>query len=364
MGRGKKWGENWANNAQLWRGSWSTASPKAPWKPNGPGSYRSAQASEAFPAFDAQTVQLPLRGREIAPKELAAAGHDGGEILLLNNLQSMLNTARKAEGRTAKACAAREQLKAQWEKYLENMKDSWLKEKRRFEQAMAKQDKEVAEAREAQASARKLIRQAALPVTVERGPTPMEEDSMAWEELRASWDAEQDQELDGVLRRALEETQEPPPVTPLRSTQAMPRTPTPSHPAAAVPLTTPTARSDPYVSATGVAPIASPAPEGTAAALEAAEAAALEASRRTPRTAGPRLGIKTTSKTSPAPPSISTSLSEKIEARRKALNPFGRPGPALAATAELAATSLVEDDPDESEELLQAHPSPGLGKME
>ena len=73
----------------------------------------------------------------------------------------------------ARACKAREQTKAQWRSFDAKLKAVFQKEKRRYETAMERHEKEVAAAREAQAAARRLIRQTAFSSTELQSTVPI-----------------------------------------------------------------------------------------------------------------------------------------------------------------------------------------------
>ena len=134
------------------------------------------------PTFDSEVVSLSENGREIARKELAAAGQEDASFGMLQDLQAMLNTACKAEGRFARACQAREQTKAQWQKFDARLRAAFQKERKRFEQAMERHEKEVHAAREAQAAAREAVRQArpAVAETVPYGTSGMQNRTVPW----------------------------------------------------------------------------------------------------------------------------------------------------------------------------------------
>ena len=124
-----KRGGGWHTDNQKWQLWGGAKSPsQRPWR-YGPGS-QGSQGSQGFqdsrfPAFDAEYVELPANGHEIAKKEFDATGTDDGAYSMLQDLQSMLNNARKAENRVAKACKSRELTKAQWQRFEEKLRQTY-----------------------------------------------------------------------------------------------------------------------------------------------------------------------------------------------------------------------------------------------
>ena len=121
-----KRGGGWHTDNQKWQ-LWGGAKlpSQRPWR-SGQGSQGSQGSQDSyFPAFDAEYVHLPKNGREIARKELDATGTDDSACSMLQDLQSMLNSARKAENRVAKACKSRELTKAQWQRFEERLRQTY-----------------------------------------------------------------------------------------------------------------------------------------------------------------------------------------------------------------------------------------------
>ena len=158
MGKNQPWKDNGtsygASYGRSWH-LWSGAKPpqQRPWQQKDHSQQRS------FPAFDAQPISMGSAGWDMIRREATETGEADGQQMI-QDLQTLANSARKAEGRMAKAYAAREQTKAQWASAQTMLKTSYVKEKRRFTQAMERQEKEVAEAHAAQSAARALVRQA------------------------------------------------------------------------------------------------------------------------------------------------------------------------------------------------------------
>ena len=355
--RGGAWKPDGKQAWGIWPGAQSPS--QRPW--------RSQQEGWTFTAFDAEPIVIKEDGRDIAKKALLAEGIEDDAKDLMHDLQSILNGARRAEGRMARACKAREQTKAQWCSFDAKLKAVFQKEKRRYEAAMERHEKEVAAAREAQAAARRLIRQTAFTPTELQSPIPMEEeDGDAWEKMKADWEGQKGKELSDVFRRAMEEAPGGPPITPMRGVHAAPRTPMRGS------QSTPRPTTDPYFAADNVAPLVSPAPTGATPVGVGADVPSPSAPVRrdkpsTPRV-GPYAGDLEKDQIETAPPGLSGRLAE---AKRKAMLPFrgGVTGTMdnVEAVAQAARATLLDDDPDE--ELTRAGPgktaaSPGLGRME
>eukprot|EP00439_Symbiodinium_sp_Y106_P026829 s4840_g3.t1 len=343
--RGNTWHDDNAN-WRLWRGAKSPS--QRPW--------RGSQDSQ-FPTFDSEVVSLPENGREIARRELEAAGQEDASFGMLQDLQAMLNTARKAEGRFARACQAREQTKAQWQKFDARLKETFQKERRRYEQAMERHEKEVQAAREAQAAARELVRQAR-PMVAEAAPAPMEEEDLEWERMKAKWDAEQDRALGAVYRRAMAATFEAPvlPATSVGKTGAT------------------TAASDPYLVPGGGTPVASPVPAGARAGEPLGRDAASPPGpvrRDLPRTPRPEPYVPDKPQEAPDGSTREESLTERLHAaKRSALKPFHgaceKRKEDLPTAGPAGPSPIFLGDPDEltNAQTSARDVSPGLGKME
>ena len=370
-----KRGGGWQPDTSKWRLWGGAKSPsQRPWRSD------QAYQDTRFPAFDAEYVDLQENGRAIAKRELEADGLEDSTSGMLQSLQTVLNAARKAEGRVARACKAREQTKAQWLQFDEKLKAAYQKERKRFELAMHRHEKEVAEARDAQAAAREMIR-AAHPMTAANEPAPMLEDDMEWEKMKAKWDAEQGKELGDVYRRAMAATFEVAPATPMRPGVPAMRTQGHGHgPAAGAGNTaaSPSAISDPYLSMGLATPVASPIPAGTGnvegkplGSTELSPAAPVRRDR--PRTPRPMpYDAEQDKDAEGAGNAPEPSLGEKLTAaKRSALQPFGGKHSARTAETEAAGNgpggpAIVDDDPDEFANAVPGTrpTSPGLGRLE
>ena len=337
-------------------------SPRAPWK-------RERGSGHAFPAYN----QVPMReapgpawnrDAPVAPPEPA------GELQVL---QRVLTAARRAEVRVKKVAQEKDHLSIKWERFAEELKASYVKEKQRFLKDLDRNAKEMQDALTAQESARAAVRRSWEQVALGEEPVKPEAKSTSadqeWTAMQREWEAERAADLDGVLQRAMGA---PPPsgLTPPHPRMRHPRSPTeapkettePSAETADVDM----ADAPPNfgsATATSVTPKASPRHPGQRAP-----------GPRTPTsTAPPRSGIKDATKEAPEKAASGLSLGEKLEQKRIAMqNPehAGSHGftelndaqvetPAASAPthqamrpfggrtrASGAPTALINDDPD------------------
>eukprot|EP00439_Symbiodinium_sp_Y106_P040808 s3935_g5.t1 len=252
--------------------------------------------------------------------------------------------------------------------FQEKMKVAWMKEQRNYLKNSERQDQEIEAATQQQAAARALVCQAWKgqdqghpAVTAEQAR------ESEWNEMITSWEGEAEAGMDGVLRRALEQTATtpgrrtaPPMTPPIRSSAPAPRT--------EVVLSPGPTLNDPYQMAdVGGGPPAVLSPTALGLPSTGGEEPMLGASspRQSPKQ--PRKDVKTTTKT-PVQTAVvrGPDLAEKLEkARRSALLPFGGPGilrdnaSGVTETEAAPRVSFVEDDPDE----LQSA-SPGFGALD
>ena len=377
MGKSGKWhgGEqpSPARGWQLWPGAKAVGQP--PWKKQDWEKWDRREPKPAFPTYASR--QVP--GSATQPIQALAAevrGQDEG-YAILDSLQQMLNSARKAEARLAKAVAAQQHAQAQWTVWQEEMKAAWMREQKRYASDAERRQKDIDEAMEAQQRARTLVRQA---WEQQQTGVPLEaakpsQQQVEWDEMVSNWEREADFQLSGVLQRALG------PATPARRTAPV-MTP-PGRTAMSDKVSTASgaspAQADPYqaVVPAGPCPVVSPA--ANAPPPGAAPPPGLEAPTPRQSPMAPRASVKESSKKGPATvPMQGPSLQEKLElARTNALRPFGGAGqrappantnselselPAHPETGQhLSHAAIIEDD---DEELDCASLSPGLGNLE
>ena len=201
MGRGQR-GKTWTDsdgppagyggqgNAywQLWHGA---RSPKAsaPWRP-------APKAKSAFPTYDARplpgTSQQPGMGGPQAARDTSG----------LNLFQAALNSARKAEGKVNRVQNAIEKSRAQYAEFQKDLRNSYLKEKERFNPDQDRLQRELSEALKGQQQARSEVKRVALEEQQAFVAAPTTA-VLEWEGLTAEWEQEIVDGNEEVFRRAL-----------------------------------------------------------------------------------------------------------------------------------------------------------------
>ena len=118
-------------------------------------------------------------------------------------VQSLLNPARKAEQRLLRLQSARARTASQFEAFLMGLKKSFIKEMTKFQNDTARIDQAIAEATQEQEQAFATVRQAILggaadhPGMMQQAPV-LEE---AWAKMTSTWEQEDGDFLQEVLRR-------------------------------------------------------------------------------------------------------------------------------------------------------------------
>ena len=381
MGRGAKWegrGERWAPQAPqggrswaIWPGAYSPkASQNPPWQKGG--NSAPSQSQPRFPAYDAK----PPSGYEDKPDprdRLSLRDTEDADGTLVPSVQRALNGARKAEARVLKLQKDKDRTEKQWKDYVRDSRAAYVKEHNRHLRALEFFEKEMADALVQQKNARVLLKHAAFQEALpEAGATSMEiSDAGAdWERMVSEWEQEQAKRDDAVLRRAMMERSD------VRSTfsppqprHAAPRSPLPTAPlvvsAPGAPLDGNAGRTDGYGPAYNAASPAArvdpyPAPSPGPAAREfpptpSASVPGLEPSLGTSPVPPParshtevqRKSMPATT-THPDRPGGPSTVADKLEAKRSAMMPFGRPpGLALATADGPGLSGLVDDDLDD-----------------
>ncbi|CAE7228212.1 SLC38A6 [Symbiodinium microadriaticum] len=160
MGRGRKpWkdeAQSWGPNVdQIWRGAWSPQMrgdyAQRPWR--APASSTAAVPKAiAFPAY----TSMPQRDASGSALALAPARPTGR----VQNVQGLLNLARKAEVKLAKLEKSKTKAQAQWQAFQDGLKESYLREQARFQKHSAQLDADITEASQEQEKAFQVVRQA------------------------------------------------------------------------------------------------------------------------------------------------------------------------------------------------------------
>ncbi|CAE7837824.1 unnamed protein product [Symbiodinium sp. CCMP2592] len=408
MGRGSKKQPTWEDQDggyghdssstgwHYWRGAYN-ASPKAP-------------PARAPTRYD----QQPEKGRGKHGKENTTsvpwrpAADDGQPVSVMQAVQKALSATRKADQRIRRLQEEKEKKDKCWKLWKENAKREYAKQKRLYEEDLARIDRELHETADTGAAAAARVQelvlrgQEALQPAVEEVAAdgeweqlmqaePTEEPQGYFREaLRAAQAVESPRMPDNQLRMALMNSGLQTPARPKPAALSM-RSPLPStllqrpaHTSAPVPMepTAPEENSgavhpivDPYSVAAGVSPTVAMAavtgqlpafgpPPGFGSPSQAPRHPGQrdpEASRS--REEPPRQNVKDATKSKPAPAVTHGSLEDKLNAKREqalgtALTPFGLGaavsshevtdgGPPATGRPNLLANAQIEEDDDE-----------------
>ena len=145
MGRGRKpWkdeAQSWGPSVdQIWRGAWSPQMrgdyAQRPWRAPA-SSTTAAPKAIAFPAY----TSMPQREATGSVLALAPARPTGR----VQNVQGLLNLARKAEVKLAKLEKSKTKAQAQRQAFQEGLKESYLREQARFQKHTTQLDADIAE---------------------------------------------------------------------------------------------------------------------------------------------------------------------------------------------------------------------------
>ena len=242
------WGKNKGHNSdgpyaqswQVWRGSWSPA----PWKqqqsqqPGHKGKNKGqgkgtgkGKTTSTFPSYDSANPVVDL------VQEIPTPAADN----LIGGLQKAINQARKLESQLRKLEITRQEKARQWRTWQEDLKQSYAREKMRFQKDMTKLEQDTVQTMEELSKARACLRNVATAGSADTQQEALaarvEEDFaelMADAQETAGDEANADQDNLEVLRRAMEAaagSQMPPALaghglrTPARRTQAPAMTP-------------------------------------------------------------------------------------------------------------------------------------------
>ena len=344
---------------RVWPGAYSPT--PAPWK-RGP-----QPSQDLFPTYS-----------EVAPgvvEQLNQQGiqHSAETGNLVTDMQTALNSARKAETRVIKLHKAYEKAQEQWAAYEQMAKINFQRERRRFANDLEKIEKDALDAEDQQEHTRAIVRQIALREAAAAGKgLPVRSNNPTDPQVAAlfsSWAEEDGAALTGVFQRAFQ-GQTDVPTTPVRVHAAPPRTPAPSR--SAVPESPKTeAVRDPYMTTTPVpappAVSASPTPEPTAASAPPPGLSPgqvpkhpgqrdMEATRVRTSEAPPRANIKAATKGTAGASTSHVTLRDKLQEKRAALRAFGvATVPAVERAHAMPGsgppdpgpqTAIIDDDPD------------------
>ena len=151
-GRGKYYADQ--QGTDYW--SYWSGSP-ATWQKHKQKQQQQAQDKRAFPHYDARQVDVK-KGEQDGLVQIMEVRQPGvsSDAILVKDLQHLVNQARKAEQKVILAEQSTKQ--AQWRQYEADMREAFLKEKQRHQDALANLEAELLRAVQAQDDARSRVR--------------------------------------------------------------------------------------------------------------------------------------------------------------------------------------------------------------
>ncbi|CAE7944477.1 unnamed protein product [Symbiodinium sp. KB8] len=168
-GRGKEYGQH---QYKYWAGSWSV-SPRAP-KQEVPQNYDQVKIDDARQSGLAHD-QRPWRTPQAEPT---------GQLATMNAIQKALTTARKADGRIRKLMDDKARKQKQWERWVQDQRANYAKQKRQFQHDLEKIDVELAQAEDIGTNAAAKVKDVIL-----RGPEALETDEGTIETEAREWES-------------------------------------------------------------------------------------------------------------------------------------------------------------------------------
>ncbi|CAE7563858.1 unnamed protein product, partial [Symbiodinium sp. CCMP2456] len=318
---------------QYWRG-WSPQG-RVPWKqeadPRGP------NRPMDFPTYDG--IQLQSRPTGASGSQAVLQNRDS-EGRMVPDMQHALNHARKMETRLSKLVAAKARAAEKWEVFQDQMKNRLIAERKRFEKDMDRFVGEIQEAEGAQRLAREVIVSIVLDSKATKPAEPREEKE--WGRVFDSWMEEAEADMDGVLRRALQERAAV--ITPQRGRTAPPMTPVRMDTSGPPPgLDTERDMSPREYPTPATIP-----PPGLGKTPGSHPGQRDRSARRSPLAEeAPRASIKAATIQRPTASAGVMTFQDRLDVKRRALQPFGRPVPEQEEELErdrLASVTFEEDD--------------------
>ena len=193
-GRGKaKWG-NWPRPTHGTQDGWEWRSSGSAWNPKGAGKWdyqplnrrqRGDQEDDnnQFPGFE---MMKPRAKPALANKEHEPTEGDLEDMPVgsyMKGVQKILNNFRKAEGRTRKIENLKEELDAKWEAFQQSLKDSYMKERKKYQDKVGRLASDMEEVQQAKEEAIQELKEALKsPSSLVKTKEPTE-DATALEDL-------------------------------------------------------------------------------------------------------------------------------------------------------------------------------------
>ena len=415
MGRG--WGYNkgggYSPSAywQYWDGTWSAAQKRN--SKGGSWKGKAEPSAPHFPAYDArgQETATPKGGKGLGEYQDAWAVEAAEPVEdMVTQVQSQINYTRKTEAKVRSLEAAKAKKEAMWGKYFEELKKAYVRELSRYQKAMSKIEQDLTTATTTRDEARRALQQFDFRTLGEEDSQATEALATEWHALTASWQREQEATNDqAILQRSRQL------LPPLQSAPGMGQAAamgalngammTPDvaarlllatlagQPMTGQPVPGPAPAHPPAATAEGKAAEQIDKPEGTATkhpehgpevappyvaspSTRLGEAPSPSATKPPPRPRQ-RLPVKGQA-IHPVHTQVPTTLSDKLNAKRGVLQPFGRPSgenaaplnthamkqemPGHPAPTDIEVDMTAEDDTDDEPPPIPPGPTlDGLG---
>ena len=193
-GRGKAKWNNWPRGAHGGQDGWEWRSSGSAWNPKGAGKWDQPQASRRYHGDqDDGSSQFPgfeeMKPRTRAPpvtRDVDGMEGEGDDLQVgsyMKGVQRILNSFRKAEGRTRKIESLKDELDAKWEAFQQSLKDSYMKERKKYQEKTARLTTDMEEVQQAKEDAIQELKDALKsPSSLTKNKAPVE-DTDALEDL-------------------------------------------------------------------------------------------------------------------------------------------------------------------------------------
>ena len=167
---------------------------------------KNQQSQQNFPHYDSREVDKNAQNGDLIQVLEIRPPAVGTDATLVRDLQQLVNQARKSEQKLKKLQGDRARREAQWAQYEKDIKESFLQERQRYQDALVSLDEEIVKATSLQNEARARVRSAAAGDGVQShaagssAPDPWQEQVTAWElDYQAN-----DASFGETLRRAMQ----------------------------------------------------------------------------------------------------------------------------------------------------------------
>ncbi|CAE7786256.1 unnamed protein product [Symbiodinium sp. CCMP2456] len=219
MGKRGGWGEQWSHGYWPQHGGatgWNNKQSKGTGKKGKDkgGDYNPENAQTSFPSYETMPAKTKASsavtqwGNNAASSDLAA-----GQGNMVRYVQKLANTIRRADGKLRKCDLDRKETDEKWEEYQKGLKQSFLRERKRYyerlEKVQAEKDEFVGQKEEAVVALQRLLanpEEAMRPVVEEAPGDALQE----WDTLMQETEQEQWEGIPNILAGALRGNGGPP----------------------------------------------------------------------------------------------------------------------------------------------------------